>query len=438
MIRLADVLDADPGLNRLAASARAVPDDWQFFTLKGRLVTRFGPDAAHALWTEFLRGFGPVESASGPLLTLRELARAHAPVYRTFASAGRSRFPGAALAGGGRSPACEVAARELFLARLDGATTYGRSNVREIDGGLCTDLQGDEAERYRTDWWFDPMFVDRRDRDVLFHRPADPGIRLAECIDLTGVFSPGWGHWLIEFAPQLLMAELEPQIGPEVPLLVDADLPETHYEMFRFLTGGRRELVKLAFRQAATVERLWAASAPEYFPALRSPGQDFRAELSSINPQALAHLLAHAAKPADTGETTPRRLFLARGGRQVRLANQDEVIAQFRARGFVDVFPERLSFIEQYRLMLNATHVAGAAGSQLLLALLFGRPDLKALVFHQPELRETPSWTAIAEVRGQQALVLVGEVVARDRDHNFNSLFTVSREAVAAALAEWL
>lgn len=418
---------------QVAATAKRQPDTWAFVELKTLLNAEFSPLQAQALFSDFLADAGlPTDPTFGPLRQMVRLATGR----EVFAPAGPAVIAGSRLPGGQRSSEAKVAAREVFACRLTDTTTYGRSNLRRDAGGFFADLQGNEAGRYPTMWWFDPVISACRGPDFLFDAPPEPVMQLDAAIDLTGAFATGWGHAVLEFAPQLLLLEAWDAVPKTVPVLVDADLPASHYDLFRHLTGGRRELIPLGFRQAARLRHLWAASSPEFWPALRMPGLSFRPELSSINPAALARLMGLA--PPTPRTEGPKRIFLARGVRHTRLADQEAVASMLAKAGFVMVYPERLSFAEQLALVAGATHVAGPGGSQMLLAMLFGPPDLKVLMFHLPDLEETPSLTATAEARGQKVLVVPGEMSEPLPSMPYNSQYRITPAQLDAALAEWL
>lgn len=433
---LPEVLSARrPGLARLAARALAQPEHGIFYQLKTQLLNVLGPRRAQDALGAFLADFGPVRKGSGRLERLYDVAQCQA-VCLTHTHAESVRLPGAPLLGGHRSPAYEVQARALFITSVEDARTFGGSNLRAIDDSISSDIQGNEAERYRTHCWFDPMISGRDGADTLYHLPAETGLHLPEAIDLTGAFAFGWGHCVLEFAPQLLLADAVAEVAPQVPILVDADLPQAHYDLLRFVSP-RREQIQLGFRQAARVRRLWAGSSPEYWPVLRAPGQLFRPELSSINPPALVRLLQRLPRLPTPGNPALRRVFLARSG-HVRLANEAEVIARLERENFVTLYPERMSVHEQLRLVCNATHVAGAWGSQLMLAVLFGNPDLRVLLLSGPEMEEGPSLTAVYEARGQRVLVVTGQESSPNPRLPYNSLYTVEIGLLDAALSQWL
>lgn len=424
-----------PGLAKLAARALAEPEHGVFYQFKTQLLNVLGPMRAQDALGAFLADFGPVRQGSGPLERLWDVAQRQA-VCLTHTPAASLLLQGAPLLDGQRSPSFAVEARALFVTRLEDARTYGGSNLRAMGGSVFSDIQGNEAERYRTNWWFDPIISGRDGLDVLYHLPVDAALQLPEAIDLTGAFSSGWGHCVLEFVPQLLLADCVAEVAAEVPILVDADLPQEHYDLLRFVSP-RREQIKLGFRQAARVRRLWAGSSPEYWPVLRAPGQLFRPELSSINPMGLARLLGRLPPLPAPGDPALQRVFLARSD-HARLANQAEVIARLEREGFVAIYPERLSVHEQLRLVRNATHVVGAWGSQLMLAVLFGNPDLRVLVLSRPEMEEGPSLTAVYEARGQHVLVALGRESTPDPAMPYNTPYVIETELLEAALSQWL
>lgn len=430
----------EPDLAALWQAARDHPGPgWPLVNLKEALVARMGARRAADLLAEFLQETVSVKGETGRLGRLADLL----PVARAgliHARAGIVSLPGSALPGGQRSPGAKAQARALFVVMLEAGTVFGRSNLRTHADGVLADHQGDEAARYATRWGFDPLVVAGQTGpegpELHWLRPQSPVLHLPEAIGLTGVFSPGWGHCVLEFAPQLLLVNLPGGPGPNVPVIVDSALPETHVQMLTHVAGGRR-LIRLSAFQAARVDRLWLASAPEFWPVLRAPGQVFRPDLSSMNPGALAALLARAPAVAP-GPGLPARVFLARSGRHVRLEDQAGVAARLARAGFVTVTPEALSLRDQLALVAGATHVAGAAGSQMLLAMMFGRPDLAVLQFHHPELEETPALTATAEARGQRVLVLPGRVTAANAAMPYNGSYAIDAAMLDAALEEWL
>jgi hypothetical protein len=430
-----------PPLAELAAAARREPEGWSFLLFKQLLHNELPAELVADVLGRFLSGLGPVVQGCGPIRHMQPVARQSASFYCTLIEAQRASLPGAPLAGGLRSPAYDANTREIFVAKLPDARSFGRSALRALGDALIVDHQGDEPDRYPTRAWFDPIIAAGAPGAVHYHLPADDSLRLPAAIDLTGVFTPGWGHILLEYAPQLLAIEAAGQTPPDVPILTDAGQPAAHLDALTFLSGSRRRVLNLPFRAAARVRELWVASAPEFWPALRAPGVSFRAEFSSINPVPLARLL-DAGTPSglpDGAEAPPgRRLFLGRAGQNQRMVNQATVAEAMADAGIVHVLPERHSFATQLRMVREATHVAGPWGSQLMLALLYGAPDLRVLIFHRPDLEERPGITAIAEARGQKVLVVPGEEVKTNPNLPHESTYRVPSEALAEALEEWL
>ncbi|MGZ9809194.1 glycosyltransferase 61 family protein [Pseudoroseicyclus sp. H15] len=384
-------------MREAAEAALANPGGWPMINFKAALSERLGAAAARGELARLLAPFGPRRGGTG---APGQLIDHVSP--RIYAEAAEVPLAGAPLATGGRSPRVTLAGRALFLAELADARVFGRSAFIEAGGRLLADHQGDERTRMATRPWFDALVTGEEAGEMHWLLPENDALELDEAISLIGPFSPGWGHALLEFAPQLLLAA-EMGLPPGVPMIVDAGLPEPFEALFRWVAPGR-PLIRLGVGQAARVRRLWKASAPEYWPILRQPEVIFETRHSSMNPPALARLLATLPPPPPpSGE----RLFLARSGHP-RLADQPGVAAVFERQGFTVLYPERLPLAEQLRRLRAADVVAGAAGSQLLQAQLYGRAGQLSLNLHNPELEETPALTATQEALGQTVLVLTG------------------------------
>lgn len=399
-------------LHARAAAALAAPAGWPMVNFKEALNTRLGAEAACRTLAELRAGERLRPGSGAPVSLLGVLQD-----VQIFAPEQTLTLPGAPLPGGKRSPQAQVQARPLFLGHLTDARLFGRSALIEAGGAIFADHVGDERRRLATRAWFDPLVTSQDDAAghgrLHWLIPEGDALTLPEALGLVGPFSPGWGHAVLEFAPQILLAEAL-GLPPEVPLLIDAGLAAQHGALFRLL-APQRPMIELHAGTAARVGRLWKAAAPEYWPILRQPQVVMRPEDSSLNPTALAALLRRVPLAPATGE----KLFLARSGR-ARLAEPEAVAGFFAARGFAIIYPEELALPEQMARIAPAAVVAGAAGSQMLLAQLFGRPGQKSLILHNPLLEETPALTALQEALGQRVLVLSGLTEAAGADFSYD------------------
>jgi len=95
----------------------------------------------------------------------------------------------------------------------------------------------------------------------------------------------------------------------------------------------------------------------------------------------VARELARRMDRVSAERTGVERVFLAREPPGPHaLLNQAEILAAAEARGFVAVYPNRLSFIDQVRFVRHARFVAGPSGGSSVL-LYFARPGTKICIF---------------------------------------------------------
>ncbi|WP_373355262.1 glycosyltransferase 61 family protein [Pseudoroseicyclus sp. CXY001] len=400
--------DPGGGLPDLVGLALADPCSWEAINAKAALNERLGPRRAGALLAARAGARAGVGDPGRAFDAAREL--------RLFAGAGPVAVAGALLPG-----------RALGLADLGEGRIFGRSALIEAGGRVLAEHQGDELRRLPIRPHVDPLVTGDGPGGFHWMLPGEDALALPEALALTGPFAPGWGHALLEFAPQLLLAEAL-GLPRQVPAIIDAGLPEAHLALFRWLAPGRR-LVPLGAGRAARVGRLWRASAPDYWPVLRQPEVLRDLRHCSMNLPALARLLALVPPAAATGE----RLYLARP-RHPRLAEPEAVAGWFAARGFAVLRPETLSFAEQARRVRGAAMVAGAAGSQMLLAQLFGRAGQRCLLLHHPVLEETPALTAVQAALGQRVRVVTGRPAGPPAPLPYNQPLTFAEDDLAAAL----
>lgn len=438
-----DLLAAYPELGALLNRARVSPWGLPGVLLRSALVARLGADGAQ-MQAEVLADVWHPRPEWRRLAGLHAAAREHALSLRLIWAAGPVTLPGPSLAGRERAPGIVLQARTLFSACLPDVTVLAGSNLRLMGDMALIDVQPGEEERYPVVWEGDPAIRVRAGEQVLLDLPEATPRALPEAVDLAGLFSIGWGHSVTDFAPRLLMAESDPACPPDAPILVDAHAPGPHRDLLVALSGGRRPLIAVRRDQPLRVGRLWCAPSLEYTPALPRAGQRFAAAHCALPPAGAAAVLAQAPRlslpGADGGlpwaGNPPRRLFLARKtGRVRQLAGQDAIAARFAARGFACIYPEDLPVAVQVALVQQATHVAGPAGSNLLLAHLFGAPGLHLGVLHAPELEETPVLAALAEARGLQVTIAPGQALAEDPLMPGNAPYAVDDATVSALIA---
>lgn len=404
--------------------------------LKRRLCNMLPMAEAAGAYAALFEADGLPEIVQAPLASLRDHARS-AGAYHEHTAAAPLQLPMSRLVGAPPAPPFAAHGRTLFGAGLDDVIVASRSSLLQTGGRVLHDHQDGELAGLPPDLGCDGQgfAVDGAGRMTLI-RFGKPALELDEAVSLLGPSSRDFGHWIGEFLPRLFLLDTL-GLGQDATLLVDSGMPPSHRQALTWFDRNRHPVIELADGASARVRRLWVASTPSYAPYMPMPGATFDNAWLGGQTQAVAALLAAQRHP-EQRPADPKRLFFPRGpAMRRRLTNQDEVEALCHAQGFTTVRPETLAFEDQLRLIQHATHVVGPAGSALLACFLFGGPGQQVLNLHPPALEETPSLTSIAEARGVEVQVLLGQV---ERAHHWrpgDSDFSVDPQAVQRVLQAW-
>jgi capsular polysaccharide biosynthesis protein len=237
------------------------------------------------------------------------------------------------------------------------------------------------------------------------------GARFDRAAAFTDACSANYAHWLTEVLPRL-HAYVRSGLPEGATVILDADLHANMLASAELVTGGRARLHRLEAGAVARVERLDVVSPAGYIPFDRrgkaQPGDSH----GVFSPPAFASLRAQlagalGAPPA----STPRNVLIRRKSGYRSLVNEQELEDRLVAEGFVPVYPERLSFAEQFHLFSNADTVVGATGAAMA-NLIFSRPGahvvicLSALPYHIYGY-----WRNMAQAVGCRLTYVLGPVV---------------------------
>jgi hypothetical protein len=140
-------------------------------------------------------------------------------------------------------------------------------------------------------------------------------------------------------------------------------------------------------------------SSGSYLPFNLSVGFTCSARDFITRPESIAFLRGIALHSIDTIEMEPSpRIFLARK-KILRSYNQEEVFAALEPLGFVCVYTEDLSFLEQVKLFNSADYIVGPSGAAWS-NLAFASSDTKALCWMAEEYGEFAAFSTLAGIVG--------------------------------------
>lgn len=225
-----------------------------------------------------------------------------------------------------------------FIARLPGGRVFGPGVVLAPDGkSLARDVSEDFGKAFHKHW-------------LLTYAKMRPPVRVAGSTAAVAVtLGEGYCHWLLEELPRLLMLNRE---YPDIGLIA-------HF---------RAPFIQEAAALGRFADRIVEARRYSHFECeeLIVPGLVGRSgKPTSRVLDLLAEFTAPLLKPA-ARSVFGERLYVSRakaGRRQV--INEPELGSRLESLGFVQIFPEELSWTEQINAFSQAKVVVAPHGAGL-------------------------------------------------------------------------
>lgn len=308
-----------------------------------------------------------------------------------------------------RGPTVTLPGRPLAWSLLDDVELNDTSLVR-VGSVLVgqTGVSGDVDRGLRLKG---PGIVGHRGDRVLV-ASGRPQRTVPEGIRLCGFGSGNWYHWLVEILPTALLVDRLPVELRDAPLLVPEAVERTDaWRAALDVVAPGRRTVTVPRSSTVAVDRLvWLDPAVNGPRTLRD---DAPVGLDLLAPslELLATLRATVLAGLDVRPhaRTGRRVLLVRPQGTKRSANQDDLVAVARRRGFEPVDPGALPFSDQVRLFAEAEVVAGGWGAAWS-SMLFAAPRTRGLMWAPQTFARWPLFSNLAPVSGMRLRHLWVEV----------------------------
>ena len=332
--------------------------------------------------------------------------------------------------------------RSFYVACLGDARIRGRSAVIEADGLALLDYQDSERMQLDDEIEWDPAIFHASGETAWIVAPAADAasIELDTAFTLMGAHTDFFGHWLCEYLPKYIAASLS-GILPSVPVLIDADMPETHRQALEFLYPGQLELIEILAFKTVRVARLWCAPALMYMPLHEKRNARFRWESVAAPPMRFAPIIREMAYRADLALGNPiggTRVFLARREfRHRKLLNRANIEAVTAALGFEVIYPEELGFSEQVAALRNADFVIAPEGSALFL-VFFARAGTKVCILCHPLTDVLADFASLLRPHGIEIIVLTGPLRRRHPQTPHDSDYEIHEGRFHKFIDRWL
>jgi capsular polysaccharide biosynthesis protein len=411
---------------------------------KRALVDGLGVAPGFALYKQLIERPDHAEIHCKRLVNLRDAARNRLGAFRDTAPAGEPfLIPSPKMIGKGDRRPVIGDMRSMFVACLIDARVRSRSYVIEVDDMAILDYEGEELTRVDQQLEFDPPVFEATPEAVWIMAPKGEAaeLNIAEAFSLLGFYADQFGHWMLEHLPRYLAASLSGAL-PRVPVLIEAEMPKTHRQALELMVPDGVEIIELPPFATARVRRLWYAPSPKYCRVGELYNERFKWEYFATPPGRFTPLIQEMVGRADRATARPTgadRVFLGRKSANHQLVNHAAIAAAAQARGFQIVYPERLDFAEQVRLLRHARFVVGPSGSAMYLAF-FARPETKLclLTYVEDVLATQAEMTGVFNAIGLDVTVLTGACTRRDNSYPWNSDFEIEEEAFCRFLDIWL
>ncbi len=229
----------------------------------------------------------------------------------------------------------------------------------------------------------------------------------------TDAIAPNYAHWLTEVVPRLHAYGLA-GAGAKSVVLLDAGLHPNLLHSARLMLPADAAIAELAVGEVVRVHELQAVSPTGYIPFEPRPGVRHGHSHGVFSAPALLSMREHLAQRLGQAPAgLPRRILLRRNSSYRAMRNEEELQERLAPFGFVPVYPERLSFAEQFHLFSGAELVVGATGAAMA-NLLFCPPQARIVICLSAHPDHSFGyWQNIAAAVGNRVSYVLGEIAGQ-------------------------
>ena len=304
-----------------------------------------------------------------------------------------------------------------YVASITDARIFSHSSlVLTSDSTVLSDTGGHQKFGCYVSFAYEAVVLAQQPGKVLLNFSEFKTREIEAGIFLSGLASNAFGHWLPEFLPKLQFLKQHPDFA-ELPLIVDADMPQSHFDHLRRLADN--PLILLQTNESLLCRRLLVAPSPAFSPVELFPNDIPVHEMPGLSPRALQFLRGDESFDNNNKVVRHRRIFLARKNMKWRrLLNEEEIAADLSKLGFETIVIEEMTVREQIDLFQQALWIVAPNGSALL-NLIFADPSVKLLVLTQPNLFNWGTFQGPMASLGYRSVCVCGDyAVAKDQKHS--------------------
>lgn len=262
---------------------------------------------------------------------------------------------------------------------------------------------------------------------------SEVGVFLEAAAVFTDACSPNYAHWLTEVLPRIHVGA-KSGLDDNIPFIVDAGL-HSNLVSSAGLLAGTHPLVELRRGERVQVKKLYVVGATGYIPFDRRPTMDEAGYSHGVfSASALKSMRAQLFSLLGTSDGDyPRKIMLRRSSGARAMRNEEALALRLQELGFSSIYPEKLTFSQQYHLFSNAECIVGATGAAMA-NLVFCQPSCRVVICISSHAEHSFGyWRNMASAIGNNIRYVLGPVLG-EKNQGVHADFFVSVDDVIVAI----
>jgi capsular polysaccharide biosynthesis protein len=325
----------------------------------------------------------------------------------------------------------------IYVATISDGMIYGGSNlVLANEEVICHDLYDFERD-YTSEELHGRNLIDARKGRIrwLLHDESPEHMPAAAAfVDACAI---NYAHWLTEVLPRIA-AFCSHEKFKDIPIVVNDGLHKNIMESLFLVVGEGREIVTLPIGRALQVNALYLTSVAGYVPFERRNNNLSGHSHGLFSPIAFELIRNKVGSFAERlpEQAWPEKIYLRRNSGARKVTNAAELEELLAAQGFIIVEPEKLTFLQQAKLFMNAKEIISPTGAALSNAI-FCKPGTRLGVLMAKHVNMICRYwlNMLAPLKINVSYVL-GEIV-NNHDLGIHADFSVDRSSVIELLKSW-
>lgn len=268
----------------------------------------------------------------------------------------------------------------IDVVAIQNVKVVGGSNVVFVDGvAICHDLYDFKADT--TSEEFHNRFRIDANRNIIKIDIKSEGIKsLRTAAVFLDACAHNYAHWITEVLPRIA-AFCKDDRFKDVPLIIDQGLHINLIESLGPIVGYDRKILTLTNNQFLQIDSLLLVSVAGYVPFGVRSREFVEPSHGLFSPLAIKEMREKILREIEgkPKKHWPEKVYLSRTTQTRNLLNELDLELGLLDRGFMQVNPGELTFLEQVQLFSGAREIVSTTGAALANAI-FASPGSKITV----------------------------------------------------------